>query len=148
MKTSTVVLLGLGALALYYFGNLGIAANVLQYYIQSVNFTGLTTGSITLVVQNPSGTSIMLNSMAGTIAVNGTYIGNISNFQGGIEIGANSQQAVTIQVILSLGSIVEGVVQALTNPTGTNPLNFVISGNANIGFGTIVPFNITQTVNV
>lgn len=147
MKTSTILLLAGGALALFYFGNLAQAGNVLQYYIAAVDFTGLTTGRITLMVQNPSNASIDLNSMAGSITVNNATLGNISNFQGA-QIPANSQAPVVVQVALSLGTVLGTLFQALTQPNGATPLNFVISGNANINAGTIIPFSINQTVNV
>jgi hypothetical protein len=148
MKTGPILLVGCGLLALLYFGNLGIAGNVLQYYIQSVNFTGITSGTITLVIQNPSNATIILNSMAGTVAVNGTTLGNISNFQGGITIPANQQVPVTLTVAVSLFNTLGSLYAALTNPSGAQPLSFVVAGNANINAGTIIPFNITQTLNV
>lgn len=148
MKTNTILFLGAGALLLIYLGNLGVAGNVLQYYISAVDFTGLTTGRIVLVVQNPSNASILLNSMAGTITCNGTTLGNVSNFQGGVTIPANQQTQVTIQVALSLTGIMSQLYAALTNPTGTNKLTFVIQGNANINGGMEIPFNITQDVLV
>jgi hypothetical protein len=148
MKAYTLALLGLGVVALLYVGNLAVAGNVLQCYIQSVNFTGLTSGTIVLVVQNPSNASIELNSMAGTVSANGSLIGNISNFQGGVAIPANQQVPVNITVNLSLASLIGGLYSALTSPTGTNNIAFVIAASANINGGVIVPLNITQTVTV
>lgn len=148
MKTSTVVLIGAGVLAFLYFGNLGVAANVLQYYIQSVDFTGLTSGRIILVVQNPSNAAIMLNSMAGIITANGTTIGNISNFQGGVLIPANQQIPVRIDVQMSLGGLFTTLYTALTQPNGSNKIDFIISGNANINAGMEISFNIAQNVPV
>jgi hypothetical protein len=148
MKTETIVLLGVALIGLIYVGNLGVAGNVLQYYIQAIDFTGITTGRIVLMVQNPSNATIQLNSMAGTITANGQTLGNISNFQGGVSIPANQQVAVTVNVVLSLSTVLGDLFTILTSPTGQNQLNVVISGNANINGGIIVPFNITQTVNV
>ena len=148
MKAGTIAVIGVGILALMYFGGLGAAGNDLQYYIQTVDFTGLTTGKIVLVVQNPSNVSILLNSMAGTVTVNGTNVGNISNFQGGVQIPANQQVAVNVFVALNLGALISSVYTALTSPAGNNAMQFVIAGNANINAGTVLPFNITQTVNV
>lgn len=148
MKGTTLVVVGLGVLLLFNLANLGVAGNVLQYYIQAVNFTGITSGNIVIVVQNPSNANIQLNSMAGTVSANGTVIGNISNFQGGVAIPANQQVAVTVQVVLSLAGLASNVYAAVTNPTGLNQIAFVISGNANINNGIILPFTITQTIPV
>lgn len=148
MKTSTIALILAAGLAFVYFGNLGAASNVLQYYISTVDFTGITTGKIGLVVQNPSNASITLNSMAGTISANGTTIGNISNFQGGVLIPANQQTLVTVNVALSLAGLLSNLFTILTQPNGVNPVAFVIAGNANINGGMNVPFNISQTVTV
>jgi hypothetical protein len=148
MKTGNLVLLGVGVLAVFYLANLGVAGNVLQYYISTVDFRNITTGTIGLVVQNPSDSNITLNSMAGTISANGTTIGNISNFQGGVQIPANQQVQVTITFALSLTALLGGLYSALTQPAGNAPIAFVIAGDANINAGIIVPFNIAQTVNV
>lgn len=149
MKTGTAILLGgIALIALVHFGNLGVAANVLQYYIMSVDFTGISTGKIILMVQNPSNATITLNSMAGTISANGSVIGNISNFQGGVEIPANNQTPVTINVALSLTAIVGQLYDILVTPNGANQVAFVITGNANVDGGIIVPFSVTQNVMV
>lgn len=149
MKTSTVLLLGGAAFLLLFYGDLGIANNVLQYYISSVDFTGITTGKIGLVIQNPSNTAILINSMAGTVSANGTTIGNISNFQGGITINPNSQQVVTVYVAVSITAVLGTLYTMLTSPTGLNLINFVLAGNVNIaGIPAPVPFNITQSVTV
>lgn len=148
MKPSTILLAGGIVLALFYVTNLGVAGNVLQYYIQSVDFSNITTARIVLMVQNPSNANIVLNSMAGTISVNGSTMGNISNFQGGVTIPANTQQPVTIFVALSLSAIASNLYDVLMTPNGANRLSFVIAGNANINGGVIVPFNIIQDLNV
>lgn len=149
MKTSTVVIIGAVALiGLVYAGNLGVAGSVLQYYIYSVDFTGITTGRIMLMVQNPSNASITLNSMAGTITANNTQLGNIGNFQGGIQIPANNQTLVSIDVALSLSAVVGQLFSILTRPNGANQVDFIIAGNANINGGLIVPFTITQTLTM
>lgn len=148
MKSEGLILLGAGVLALIYFGSLGVAANVIQAYIQSVDFSGITSGQIVLMIQNPSNTAIRLNSMAGTISANGTIIGNISNFQGGVSIPANQQTPVTINFNLSLSGLIGDLYGILTRPTGTNNVDFVVSGNANINAGMIVPLTIEQTIAV
>jgi len=149
MKTTTVIVLaGVAAIAFIHFGNLGVAGNVLQYYIMSVDFTGISSGRIVLMVQNPSNATIILNSMAGTISANNTTLGNISNFQGGVEIPANSQTPVTIDVAMNISAIVGQLFSVLTRPNGVNQVDFIIQGDANINGGIIVPFTITQSLAV
>lgn len=148
MKAENLVLLGIGAIILLHFANLGVASNVLQYYIQSVDFRSISNAQIMLMVQNPSNAQITLNSMAGTITANGTVLGNISNFSGGTIIPANQQQPVSITVNLSLANILSSLADILIHPDGTQPIQFIIQGNANVNGGIIVPFNIQQTVNV
>ncbi len=148
MKFNTLVIVGVAAVVLFNLVNLGVAGNVLQFYIQSVDFTGLTTGRIVLMVQNPSNANITLNSMAGTVSANGTTIGNVSNFQGGVFIPANQQVPVTVFVNVSLTGIFSELYTQLTQPTGQNQIAFVIAGNMNINAGGLIPFNVTQTVGV
>lgn len=148
-NTGVWVAVGIAAaVAVIYFGGLAGAGGTLQYYIQSVDFRSITSGQIVLMVQNPSGVNIRLNSMAGTVSANGATLGNISNFSGGVDIPANSQTAVAVQVNISLGSLLGQLYSVLTQPSGSNAISFVIAGNANINANTNVPFSITQTVNV
>lgn len=148
MKINPLVIVAAAVVAVIYFGNLGAAGGVLEYYIQAVDFTGITTGSITLVIQNPSNANITLNSMAGTIAANGTTIGNISNFQGGISIPANQQVPVKVFVNISLLGIISDLYSILTQPTGITSVDFLITGTANINGGILLPFSIAQSINV
>lgn len=148
MKAGTLIIVGLGALLLFNLVNLGVAGNVLQYYIASIDLTGITTGKIVIMIQNPSNATITVNSMAGTITANGVTIGNISNFTGGTTVPANQQQPVTVTVLLSLVGLASDVFTALTQPNGLNKIDFVLAGNCNINGGEIIPFNITQTLTV
>lgn len=147
MKTGTILLGAALLIGLIYFSNLGNAAGTLQYIIQSVDVRSLTNWKIVVTVQNVSSSSLMLNSMAGTLSVNGTMIGNISNFSGPTEIVGNGQTNVVVNVnpsLLGIGSALYNLIQAGTGMTG---LQFTIQGNVNVN-NLVQAFNITQTVNV
>lgn len=148
MKAGTLIVVGLGALFLFNLVNLGVAGNVLQYYIASIDLTGITSGKIVIMIQNPSNAQITVNSMAGSVMANGQTIGNISNFTGGTTIPPNEQKPITVTVLLSLIGLASDIFTALTQPNGLTKIDFVLTGNANINGGEIIPFNITQTLQV
>lgn len=149
MKGSTVALIAVGGLiALSYF-NLGVTGATMQVVLQNVQFNSLTDWVITLYVQNVSNSAIQVNSLNGTVSVNGTNIGNVSDFSGSVQVPANSQTAVNVHFspsLLSIPGIVATFVQGIIsgNPTGET-LNFEVQGFVNVN-GNVIPYDEKKTV--
>ncbi|MGH7954838.1 MAG: hypothetical protein ACREOZ_02635 [Gloeomargaritales cyanobacterium] len=147
MKTGTLIVGVALLVGLIYFSNLGNAAGTLQYIIQSVDLRSLTNWRVIIIVQNVSSASLTLNSMAGVVSVNGTPVGNVSNFSGPITIAGNSQTNITVNINPSLLGIGSAIYNAIQNGTGTTGLQFSIQGNVNVN-NLVQSFSIIQIVNV
>ena len=135
MKTSTVVLIGLGAAAVWYYANLGVAANTINFVVGNVNFDGLTTLTVNLTAQNVSNVDLKVSSMSGTVFMNGSTFANISDFTP-VTVAANSQMNIPIVVkisVLSLGSNIMSLINS-------GSADFSVHGNANVN-GMPIPFD-------
>lgn len=144
MKGTTLILLALGAGAVYYFEQLNTASNSLQVVFQGVRINGPFNYTLNLIAQNVSNATLELNSLAADVTVNGNDLGNISNFTP-VTIGPNSSTAVNVTLAPSVLSI-PGTVQALLqNPTGS--FDFKVNGNMNIN-GLVLPLNVEKVIAI
>lgn len=144
MKTGTALLIGAAALVAYEFQQLGTAAQTVQFQFSGVQINSVTSYNIQILIQNISNISCTVNAMTGTITLNGTQIGNISDFQP-VTIGARAQQIVNVVLNPNILALPIAVQQLVNNPSGT--LNFEVNGNANVN-GLILPFDLTQSITV
>lgn len=147
MKGNTLLFIGLGVAAVYFFG-LGQAGNDLQIIFQGVQFHNVNNIQLQFVVQNVSNTAININSMTGVVTVNDNTLGNISTFTP-VSVPANSQAPVNVTLQVSLISLPGALVDLFTNSGGE--LDFNATGNVNIGgliHNIIVPFNLDKTITV
>lgn len=139
------ILLAVGLVgAVVYFGNLGIGAADVQFVLGSVNIQSPTTIQITLIVQNVSNATFNINSMSGTVTLNGNVLGNVSAFPPApIVVAANTQVPINVTLNISLLSI-PGVVQQLLSGN-SQQLNFIVAGNVNLN-SLVVPFSVADTI--
>lgn len=141
MKNNTSILLIGGAAVAFYYYQKTRAASLITYTINSValNFSGVTPIlKIILNIQNVTGQSITINSMAGFLYVNNQNVGSISNFAETV-IAPNSQTAYEITVKMNLIGVVSDLINLITNKAG-NQTSIQIVANANIE-GVIIPIN-------
>lgn len=147
MKTDTGILLGGAALAVGYFlFRKASAAGHLVFSpgnITSMDFVG-TTPTITfqLIVQNTSGSDLLLNSIAGNLSSNGTLIGNVNNFSG-VPIPGNSSTTVLLTISLQIIGLVNDLIRAFQYKNFTQDI--ALNGYANVN-GFQVPLNLKFTV--
>lgn len=144
MKTSTVLLLGAGGYALYYFSQLGVATSTVRVVFNGVNVKGITNYEVLMTVQNLSNISINVNSMAGDIILNGNRLATLAFFNGQIVVPANSQIDIPVNVspdLLSIPSVIRDIIH-----NGVGTLNFTVIGDANIN-GLVLPFNLDKAVS-
>lgn len=144
MKIGGILLAAAVVGGIIYFGNLGIGAADVQFILGGVQIQGLTTIQVQLIVQNVSNADFKINSMSGTVTLNGNMLGNVSSFPATpIVVKANSQVPINVTLNLSLLSV-PGVVQQLL--AGTNQqLNFVVTGNVNLN-SLVVPFTVQDSI--
>jgi LEA14-like dessication related protein len=144
MKTGTVLLLGVGAVAAYYFAQLGKAGSTMQIVLSGVQVNSVTDYVITLTFQNVSNATVKINSFTGVVSINDNQVGNVSEF-GPVIINPNSQQAINIHFSPSLLSL-PGAIRDLLNNSG-GELVFNVNGNANVD-NLVLPVNVSDTVTV
>jgi hypothetical protein len=144
MKISTVLLLGVGALAVWEFQQIGTAAATVQFVFSGVQIKSLTNYVLQITVQNISNADCVLNAMSGTITVNDNDLGNVSDFSP-VNIRARSQQVVNITLQPSILSLPGAITDIINNSGGQ--LDFVFEGNANVN-GLVLPINVEKIITV
>lgn len=142
MKTQSLFLLALAGIGLYWFAQLGTAGNTAQLIFSGVTVNSPTNFTLHFIVQNISNATVKFNGLTGTVAVNGTVIGNISNFTP-ITIQPVSQQNLNVNFQPNLLGVASEISQLFT--TGNQSLDFTINGNYNID-GFVLPFNLENAV--
>lgn len=85
--------------------------------------------SFSVLVQNTSSESVVINSFAGSVALDGTLIGNVFNFQP-LYVPPNSQVPITVNVQLLPNAVVSSLFDAIMNKTFNRQLQ--IDGFANV----------------
>jgi LEA14-like dessication related protein len=100
--------------------------------------------TISVIAQNTSNTSLLLNSFAGNVYANGTLIGNVSNFSG-VVVPANTQASIPMQVLLLPLGIVSDLIQAFKNKSTAQSISIQAKANVN-GFQVDVPLNFMLNV--
>lgn len=144
MKTGTILLLLGGGALVWYYSNLGIAANTVNIVLDSVQFSSIRNFNVILMVQNVSNATVQVNSMSGTIFLNGNTLANMSDFTPRT-VNPNSQLPITINVkpdFLMLGS---NIMNLINNPGQT--IKFTIEGNANIN-NLVLPFSLENDISI
>jgi hypothetical protein len=138
LKTSTIVLIALGILAIYMIsGPLSTLSN-LNFIARGAAMNGGAL-QLTLGIQNPTSGAITLNSLVGNILVNGASFGNISNFASTI-IAPNQETDIVLNIAPNDIGIAAGLLTSLEG--GTDSLTVTAQATANIN-GAPVPVNLT-----
>jgi Late embryogenesis abundant protein len=139
MKNNTILILVLVAVVGYWaYTKYGAVSNLL-FVPRGINASG---GGfqVTLGIQNTSNTSLQYNSFAGSLIVNGSNIGNVTDFTQQTII-ANGETDLVINVTANLLGLASQVLQQV-NSGNVGIQSAVLTGNANIG-GTQYPVNVT-----
>lgn len=118
--------IGGSALALWLYTKAHTAMN-LQFLPLGANWDG---GAlhVQIGVQNPTNNSLQVTSLAGTVYVNGTAAGNLSDFTPAL-IAPNSQTPIQLTYTPSLFGAISSVLNQLTNGGG---VNIEVKGTANV----------------
>jgi hypothetical protein len=108
-------------------------ANALNSLIFIPKGIGVQSGGLNLIlgVQNPTGSAIQLNSLAGSINVNGSPIGNVSNFSPQI-IAPNQETDVPLYLSANLFGIAGSVINQLDGNEGSGNFRANLTGTANV----------------
>ncbi len=98
----------------------------------------------TVIVQNTSGSDLLVNSFAGNLYSNDTLVGNVSNFTQ-VPIRANAATQIPVAGELRLLGIVDNLIQAFQTKNLTQKMQLVGSININ---GIPVPVTLDYTVGL
>ena len=143
MEPITLLLIGLGAVAVYYM-NLGRSAGNLVFYPGSLLSGFSFEDSMPVIytevlVQNTSNVAITIYSMAGNVSANDTLVGNLSDFTP-VTINPNSEGSIPIKIRFQLLGIVSDIMNAFNTGIRSQTLN--VEGSAN-GNGVQIPVKLT-----
>ena len=144
--TGLEALLLLGGAALLYVLNQTRSIGNLNFYpdrIASMAFEGMSpVAYATVLVQNTSNVSIELNSLVGSLFMNDTLVGNVSNFTP-LLIQDNSETILPLKIRLQLIGIVNDIIDGFQLGNFHQDLRFEGTVNAN---GVQVPLSFTYTI--
>lgn len=140
-STNTLLIVGAAAAAWYFFSR----ANALNSLIFVPKGIGIQGGGLNLLlgVQNPTGAAIQLNSLAGSVNVNGSPIGNVSSFQP-IVIAGNAETVVPLYLSANPFGILGQTIDLLDGNEGAGNFRASLTGIANVN-NIPVPINISFT---
>jgi LEA14-like dessication related protein len=137
-----IAAVGVGVIAL----NFTKVGDTVQVILKSVTVNSINNWSIVITVQNVTNTSVTVNSLVGTVSVNGAQIGNVSSFIP-VNISGNSQSDITVVFQPSLLTLPNAVITAIQAATSNNQLQFNVSGNFNLN-SLVLPFSLSQNVSI
>ena len=147
-RSSDVILLGLVAfLGFSAWKKINAAGHLVisQGHVVGIDFIGTTPVLDTeLVVQNTSNQDLLLNSVAGNVYSGSELVGNISSFVP-ITVAGNSQTTIPITATLRILGIVNDIIKAFQEKTGSQQVQ--IKGYANVS-SFQVPIDITFSVGL
>lgn len=139
MKSNSVLLLlGIGVVAFFLWKKYATFAN-LQFIPRGISLHG---GGFQVVmgVQNTSSMPVQYNSFAGSLNVNGSNVGFVSDFQPGI-IQPNAETDITLTITPNVLGIASQVMTQLQGGD-VGITSATLTGSANVG-GTQYPVNMT-----
>jgi hypothetical protein len=146
LKNNDLLLLGLvGLVGVSILAKARAAASLifLPGGVNNIGFEGSTpTMDFTVLVQNTSSSGFWLNSLAGQITCDNTYVGNISSFSP-VYISGNSQTVISLRARLAVIGLVNQLMQAFINKDFQKDI--VVNGYANAGIAR-APINMKFTI--
>lgn len=135
LKNNDLLLLGIVGVIGWSFYSKARAAGTLIFMPAGVSQISFDGGSplivFNLIVQNTSSSGFVLESLAGNVYCDSTYIGNVSSFNP-IQVPGNSQVTIPVNGRLMLVGIVNQITQAFLHKNVTKKIQ--LRGFANAGF--------------
>jgi Late embryogenesis abundant protein len=138
-NSNTPLLIGAAAIAAWYFWSRAQALNSLIFIPKGIGVQG---GGVSLIVgiQNPTSAALQLNGLAGSLSINGSAVGNVTDFQPQL-IQAGAETDIQLLILPNLFGIAAGVINEIDGKEGTGALQASLTGTANVN-GIALPVNI------
>jgi LEA14-like dessication related protein len=148
MKSKNFIFLGLGAAVVLYLLSKKSAAKNLRIYFQTIGLkksTGLNLPTITATfrIQNPTSSTLTIDSLAGDLMVNNKLLSTLQNNEK-FTVAAKSESLYTVNIKTPIFNALTTVLQLLKAKTKNIKVDFV--GTANSG-GFLLPINETVFVS-
>lgn len=140
----TLLWVAAGAAAIFFLSRLQLARRI------NFLFGGIRPGGtflqpaiqLEIIVQNPTQQQAILQSLSGSLEINGRYVANISSFNRQT-IAPLGESIIRINARPNAMGVFSTIKEVLTNQTGTNSV--LITGSANVD-GFSYPLNISRTI--
>ena len=141
-SSTNLLLIGAAAVAAWYFWTRTAALNSLVFEPVGLGVQG---GGISLAVnvQNPTNTALSLSSIVGSLNINGSPVGNVTDFAP-MTIAPNAQTQINLLILPNVFGIAAGVINQVDGNEGTGAIQASLTGTANVN-GVPVPINLPFT---
>jgi hypothetical protein len=129
-SSTTPLLIAAGIAAAWWFFTRANALNSLVFIPKGVGIQG---GGLNLVlgVQNPTGAGITLNSLVGSLQVDGSSVANITDFTPQV-IAPNSETDINLYVSANVFGLAGGLINQLDGNEGAGSFRAALVGTANV----------------
>jgi hypothetical protein len=137
-NSTTPLLIGAAGFLAWYFWT---RANALKSLLFVPRGLGVQGGGISLLlgVQNITSAALQLNGFAGSLNINGSPVGNVTDFQP--QLIAPGETQINLLIIPNVFGIAAGVLNEINGNEGSGNIQASLSGTANIN-GIPLPVNI------
>lgn len=143
MKKYLALLVAAGA-AYYFYRKYSVGKNA-RFYFKSVAVKNKKL-QLSIAAQNPTSSTIKLNSLAGEVYANNKLVSNVSSFTP-LTIPGNSETVLTFTVVPNVGGVINLVSSLVKNLVRKEKVGLAIKldGTANVD-GMALPLNLTYNV--
>jgi LEA14-like dessication related protein len=141
MKKNWIYFLLIGGAIAYFYGKKRLQQSI-KFTFESIKLAG-TKIIVRLGMLNPSGSSANLNSIVGSLIINGNEVAIVENFTK-VNIAAKSKSFVDLTITPS-GLGILTTIKSLIKKGGIKNLSASFVGNANID-GVTVPLDIKYSI--
>ena len=141
-SNNNLLLIGAAAIAAWYFWTRTSALNSLIFTPVGLGVQGAGI-SLAVNVANPTDTPLTLSSLAGSLNIQGSAVGNVTDFQPS-NIAPNSQTQINLLITPNVFGLAAGVINEIEGNEGSGAIQATLNGTANVN-GIPVPVNLSFT---
>jgi LEA14-like dessication related protein len=141
-SSNNLLLIGAAAIAAWYFFTRSNALNSLIFTPVGLGVQGSGI-SLAVNVANPTNTALSLSSIAGSLNIQGSAVGNVTDFTPQV-IQPNSQTTINLLITPNVFGLAAGVINQIDGNEGSGSIQASLSGTANVN-GVPIPVNLSFT---
>jgi LEA14-like dessication related protein len=141
-SSNNLLLIGAAAIAAWYFFTRSNALNSLIFTPVGLGVQGSGI-SLAVNVANPTNTALSLSSLAGSLNIQGSAVGNVTDFTPQV-IQPNSQTQINLLITPNVFGLAAGVINQIDGNEGSGSIQASLVGTANVN-GVPLPVNLSFT---